>query len=460
MRLSRLLLVCALVAIPVYGGLVYGYRHADEAPDPRLTQTLAEIEAASTLPGNGYYAYFGLGALGPQGPDAVGRRLDEWDRQNRVAKAQGLPTTPEDSLGISWIELREGWRDIACSLGAEGGCLGRVAAAGEAARALLAEAQPLLAQYDTLSGYPIFRPSHVPMEMLMAKHPLGACQIDQVRIVLLALDGDPSGAAKDLSAGMALWRRILRQQEITLIDRVFAIAAVGMYAQTASDLLREGKLGPAEAQVVAEAFVPLREEERQMNGTLKMEGAFVANAVLTTLDVGDLAGNPEDSSERAVYSVLHAFYQKNWMANRSFRDVIAYEPFDRMTAREFTEKRPGMLEAIERSRRPIGFTQYLFNGVGVLMARTVPPPDYARYIARSHDYGAYVRVVGLQARIVAAGVPDEKIPAFIAAAGPGFFDPYTERPMGWDPSGGTLTFATDDQKLVKMLPVRVRAMTQ
>jgi len=75
---------------------------------------------------------------------------------------------------------------------------------------------------------------------------------------------------------------------------------------------------------------------------------------------------------------------------------------------------------------------------------------------------AYAKLVALQAEVLAGNVETGRVDAFVAAAGARFHDPYTGKPMAWDPASKRLSFqaqarATQQRKLFNTDKGRVYA---
>jgi len=86
--------------------------------------------------------------------------------------------------------------------------------------------------------------------------------------------------------------------------------------------------------------------------------------------------------------------------------------------------------------------QYIDNPAGNFLRRVAVTDEskeaYARL--RLHDVRAYARLVALQAEVLAANVETGRLDALLAAADARFHDPYTGKPMAWDPAARRLSF--------------------
>jgi hypothetical protein len=67
-------------------------------------------------------------------------------------------------------------------------------------------------------------------------------------------------------------------------------------------------------------------------------------------------------------------------------------------------------------------------------------PDFTTYAFRIYDLIGLSRLIDLQRRIVADKTPLDGVGAALAKADAGLLDPYTEKPMQWDPATKRVSF--------------------
>ncbi len=71
------------------------------------------------------------------------------------------------------------------------------------------------------------------------------------------------------------------------------------------------------------------------------------------------------------------------------------------------------------------------------------------------DLIGYTRLLDLQRRVIEVGAAPDRVASLVAAAGPGLMDPYTEKPMQWNPASKRLSFTGHGKRKAEFSYVKI-----
>ena len=136
--------------------------------------------------------------------------------------------------------------------------------------------------------------------------------------------------------------------------------------------------------------------------------------------------------------LIRLAYQPNASINATYDSFNAVTTLLAKSPKEIVAGREGLLKWQEK-RSALGPGAIFYNLVGKLVL-SFDMPDYTPYAFRMHNLLGLSRLIDLQRRIIDANIPAEKIAESLPAFGADLMDPYTEKPMQWDPATRSLSF--------------------
>jgi hypothetical protein len=122
-------------------------------------------------------------------------------------------------------------------------------------------------------------------------------------------------------------------------------------------------------------------------------------------------------------------FRANATLNESFRYFKELLQFMAKSPKDVFEGHQALMAQQEKAGR-FTLRDIFYNPVGRII-NSISPPHYFEYAFRVDDVIGYSRLLDLQRRVIEAGVAPDKIAPFVATAGPGLMNPYTEQPMQW-----------------------------
>jgi hypothetical protein len=303
-------------------------------------------------------------------------------------------------------------------------------------RKLIAANERLLARYRAAHGYPGYAET---AEVILLEYPLASFgpTLNGQRLFLMdaALrieQGELQAVLADLGKEISLGRRMLAGSR-TLIGKLIANRHLNRSVLFASDVLagrrEQAGEGGQELQAVLQ---PLTPAERQLGDTIRYEFRLAKTGLEYHLQY-PLQFNDIGYWAESWYG--RALFQPNATFNYLYLSYKAPHMADMAPA--------GQMDAVlskGKSEIPeIPDWTLFYDPVGKTQVRDMVP-DLSEYTKRMHDLDALVRLAALQAEIVAKGVKDEDVPQFLAVADKRYANPWTEKPMQWDPKARQIYF--------------------
>lgn len=244
--------------------------------------------------------------------------------------------------------------------------------------------------------------------------------------------GEIDTALAALRDEIAFDRRMLAGSR-TFFHKSVAAAQLQRTAVFAADVLATYRepIGPR-AATLTEALKPLTAEERGVTAALRTEFVTAASA----LDPVRL--RTEELGLGVDKKLLRPFYQHRATVNMIHRLTQAWIEVDNASAADVGT---ALLKAKEAEPQ-FSVRRAIYNPVGKLLVLH-NLPQFNAYFERVHDTDALVRLVSLQADIVAQDVKPDDVPAFSKRTP----NPYTGKPYAWDASTRQLSFEPRNQNI-------------
>jgi hypothetical protein len=428
LMLKRLvLLLLVLVAVPL--AFVIAVNLRDEAIAPEADDFMKAPTARVPKDQNAFYYVAGFEAPAAEDPHKAGQAwVDAVDatQQKLLSGARDAPW-PEQPRGLSKIEAYCIPEKTSCIRWLKESTEGRPALADNAA---------IVARYRRVLSYPAYAEATDP-RFYSYPLPRYAAFSNAQRLYLLEAAqrlerGEIDEALVALREEIAFARRMLAGSH-SLPHKMLAAAHLQRTAVFAADALatyRE-QIGPR-AAVLEQSLRPLSAEERALAPSLRSELVMAASALEPTRWRREDIGLPVDTM------VLRPFYQHRATVNMLYRVTRAWSDVDNAPA---TELGPAFMRARE-AEPEFSVRRAIYNPVGKMLFFN-NRPQLTPYFERIHDTDALVRLVALQAEIVAQNVkPDD-----VAEVSKRRLDPFTGKPFAWDLTTRQLSFEPHNASL-------------
>lgn len=400
----------------------------DEELDPEIAALIKTSFNVADMPDNGYP--YGVGLLAPadQDPAAWGRRIIQAYQQQDTALVQGhssqLPAgLHRDELVLPTLTGCEDWAT----------CKATARTRPEVVRDWLEKNTLAQARCDTLVGFRSWRELYVPQTQSseVVPVPLRICRQLHMAGTALALAGPGADAALEKLLGdLILVRNILAHSQ-TLIGKLIGNASAGYTTLQIADLLQaQPALAIRFETRLKAALLPLSESELSLESALKHEHNLLAFEIF----------HPEISLQTQIPSGLW-LGQRLWQRNASINELYRYGwkltfRFDQQ-GWQGNDPEYRRLQAAAEARSDAPLFRY-YNFGGSLLARIVTPNTHG-YTYQMHDLDGLIRLVALQAHILAFSATSSV--EGLLAADKAYYDPYRQRPMAYDAPRRQIWFA-------------------
>jgi hypothetical protein len=446
-RIWRVLRWVLLALLCLAGGLVL-LNSIDDRLDPGARAMLDAPVEELPRQQNLYYAVLGLGTTGDD-PQQAG-----WERAQKALAGFRSGADQRQLAQDDGAELQfAGDRAQLPELGDLKGSLDFARQhPGEADR-LLAENRRIVERYDSLQAYSRYVdplpaaagwPAVIPRWGLVG---LGK----RLRTLQMARDlthDGPAAMVAWLRQDSRFWRRILAEEGTGLLGKMVMAAQLRDDFLIASQLLRLQALDATQLEALREVGAPLDEKERSLKGAWKSEFQWSAALLAQVFAEKPPAGADASWQDRLNFRLEKLFYLPNATLNRRYRRMLELMAIDGRDCVDFVAARDGILNAPNFTNAPWSL---LRNPVGVVLS-DISGPAYVDYPGRVCDLVGFQRLLALQILLRQGNPVDADIPAFIEAAGAGYADPYTGRPMRWIPGQKALSFYAQGKREAKLLP--------
>ncbi len=253
-------------------------------------------------------------------------------------------------------------------------------------------------------------------------------------------------ALQELAADIHSWRRIIQGND-WLLTQMISVVALHKKYRLASALMSKypeavGKYPDLFRLITA----PLPVEQTNIIAATKAEARSSLNVFRTLSESAQCCVYDDGMSSQWLYAaMIHTGGLKpNASVNRAYGAFKSYTDFLSHSPKQIVEGLPQWDEGIA-NRVAFDAGAVFYNPVGRRILVNMFP-GFTTYAFRIDDLIGLSRLVDLQRQIVEKSVPVADVPAFLAKAGPGLMDIYTEQPMHWDASTKRVWFALQGKR--------------
>jgi len=456
-------LIGGLLVFVVLGSLWLISLH-DEALLPDTDAVLHPLKQEAPAPGdNIFFTLLGFTSAMGNDPNAEGQRIFKLYQQASAPSA-GDPDQFDlfKRLGVKTVGFSGDFKTL-CQIGVVPSF--RCIADADSRRALwekeLAENATILSRYQALAaGVPnylnLFPPDYLGADLeIWHEEIFRAKQLLLCSWALQVPRGDVNGVINSLAADTRFWRSVLAQKHLLMLDKLLAVGQVRANLRFVSELLRSAPLGADQYHTLTAMLAPLSIAERSLAGALdgetRMTSATMNQARKSQRGIVELWKSGEGSiKDRLMVVMGSVLFQPNAIANRINRQNRVLGSLSEKPCTEYSG-----FAAIERRELQLNWSDYLHNPFLVpylnMMGDAVVPA-YLGYIGRVCDLEGMQRLVALQLDIRSKGIADPQIPDFIRQVGAAYTDPFTDRPMQWNPQARGLGFEAAEERDRSTMP--------
>lgn len=311
-------------------------------------------------------------------------------------------------------------------------------------RAMTAANAELVARYTALQELPMYANTSA-LDLLFQMPSGGWGGVRRLLFTQAALDtesGNAERALAFLAKDMALWRNVLASGS-GLIDEMIAVRMLSSSLALLSEFIAMPTFDVRRHQTqLRQMLAPLTPAERNSAPVFHREYAL-SSKVITMYH---LQAVPPKDTDWSNWTQMKLLYKLNASLNESATFFVEVQSLASHPPADFAVQREKLQRSIDVLSKP-GVT-WVYNPIGKTLVAIAGAP-YAEFIARVFDVAAYVQLVRAQLEVRLADVPAEKVPLFLANAGPEARNPYDDQPFAWDAAERTLTFEPKSQRVLK-----------
>ena len=405
-------------------------------PDEDLTpeaKALLEFRPKVSAPPekNGYY--LAMGRLAPVGEDAHawGRRrvlaLVQADKRGTAPHGAEQGAAAGQELTVAPFPCKD----------QTGDCLEMIRTQRKTLDAWLASHAELMARYRKLREYPAFQTDYFPTRAKSAIPSYGGSYealATAVQIAALVVDGKAAAALDEMAQEIALHQHMLASAP-DLLQKLIAAGLLTRDFKLLSALMTDYRsaMTPQLGRVAGLAR-PLSAEELDTATVIRVEmGASArfmrdpADWCESLIEFTKWTGKPDTP---LLYEPLRSvFYRPNATINLWAKSSEVTLNFAKAPAIDLVARKAALEAELDAQIRVFNSPYNMTGRITLGRQISIYPPEYS---FRIHNLNGLIRLVALQAQIMAKGVRAPEIPQAIARAGKEYFDPYTEKPMQWD----------------------------
>ncbi len=421
-------------------------------PDETLNPDAQRIiEAKPIVPPeqNAYYALWGLKASPELDAFEVGRQIVAAQAMAIQTKGYWADFNENSYLGASLLKtpkMRSG-PTLFCKRVAETpNCLASFREHRSEIETELRDLDSYVQRYRSLRNYPHFEEVMV----LTAKMPFIAwapvAHLSELMDAKIALDmAEPSRrelALNELQAEIVLWQKVGSSSDL-LITRMMAASLLRKKYRLASELLSTyPEVALEQKDLLSKITRPLVDADTSVKRVFDGEfrfGAMMTQNLKSQIDVDPDGGSAWLDLPRGLNKFMFLVgFKTNATINLQYARLSAVGNF-------YSKSGPEIADSVDAfQKEPLTLNKFdprtwMYNPVGKIEA-LVATPEYGIYAYRLHDLAGYSRLVELQRQLALNRTPPEKMAEFIAAADTNLSDPYTGKPMAFDPVAQTISF--------------------
>lgn len=426
-------------------GLLVAINVVDEDLSPEAN-ALLELPPMKAEPDNGYLAYAGIDA--PDNEDSFNYGKQWVETYNAAADKRALEkaNTRFQEAGLSFRG-----NEKLCKP-ARNPCLPQAKENADLWRKLAADNEILLSRHQLLAKFPNFEEiafpasAEAPLLRYMVRMNLHSLELDM--IALDVAEGRLAPALDALENRIAFDRRVLLGSRTLVMGMVATSGLMEDYA-----ILAEIVATRASGLATEKARLVRMTEQLEVRQIRAIAGRLIEGE--HRMIIRHISSNPLDGMGSDLYSGLKPFFKPRATQNLFTRHYSSLQA----RVMEFTPENSDLWldKATQEGQSWIDATihswRILYNPVGKYGVSVGMNGVYESYVPRLSSLIAITRLARLQVEVVTDGIDDTGIPTRIAA-NKELYDPYTGKPMGWDPGKRQLYFDTHDKGYSSSEPTR------
>ena len=464
--LGKLLLWTVIIVIVLVGALVL-VNAVDEDLRPEAVAALKPASGGAPDQENGFFVVQGFNAPSGENPHEYGRR---WVAEIAAAST-GQVQAVNSRYNRGPLDFKE-MKEPICRPDSES-CLDKARRDAVETRRLIAANEELFRRYESLYRYPRFEdrsPIRLELPITPLSQYLKAQGLKLAQIALMFEEGEADAALRELEHDIALQRKFAAGSSL-LVSKMIAMIALSRDQLLVSEILRSRRAEPASrAEIIRALSAPLGPGERSMDGVIAAEFLFSASSLRLTksgelkVAFGEAFGKNfglldsvlmmlGDMESIAEYKGKYAFLDpviQLFLCEKATLN-LHWERFHRLAEiyRGPSSEQDGKIRALQQQAQDQIFSwRTAYNPLGKLML-SGSIGAWQDYFARILDVDGLSRLLALQAEIVLQEIPNSEIPRFLASSDRKYFDPYTEKPMQWDPAARQIWFKPASPKALR-----------
>jgi hypothetical protein len=247
-------------------------------------------------------------------------------------------------------------------------------------------------------------------------------------------------AFNELLAEILFWQRVGDETQM-LTTRLASAKLVQKNYRLASELIAAyPQIAVEHKDLLAKITHPLSSKATDLRLALDGEFRLVAVAMQNIKKTNNAGGRGSKDDPIRIASRLISFspFKLNATNNLHYKHRRALGDFYSKTGIEISTG-AAVFENSINSYNKLDPRTWLYNPVGKILAG-IAVPQYSSYAYRLHDLAGYSSLVELQRQLALSRTPPEKIAEFIATTDANLSDPYTGKPMAYDPIAQTISF--------------------
>jgi hypothetical protein len=264
-------------------------------------------------------------------------------------------------------------------------------------------------------------------------------------------------ALAELAADIKSWRR-LAKGDGALITQMIAVSALHRKYRLASEIMNAyPELVLAHPDLVRSITLPIPLGDANIEISLKSEArssmqlfwdmGLERRFVTTTLTKDR---QPHENLEAALIRIA---YQPNASINAAYVTFNEIVTLFAKSPKEIVAGQAALLK-YQEDLHALGPGAIFYNPVGRVVL-SFDFPDYSPYAFRMHDLLGLSRLIDIQRRVIETNIPIDKVTDSLPTFGADLMDPYTEKPMQWDPATKSLSFALHGKRYANFGVVQI-----
>jgi hypothetical protein len=433
MRVALKLVKWILIVLLLCVAALAAINATDEAPEPEF-QAFAALPKSAAPATDKNATYLFIGFFAPEGEDPYVKGVAATKIVEKLARDKPHETITQAAIAGANTLAFKGDGSVLCDF-QQANCLVKARENLQAIEQLAAENEELLERYARLSHY---EGATNPLPARYTNPPVVfPDRVHRLKLSLLAAAaarGSTEEVMLNLADDVATLRRMVRGPQ-AIAERNLKLTALTRDVRLASELLREADLSPVAVSALARILAPLAKEELDYTPAATYEGA----AYLSLFDLYRDWGERGDAWYGAVTKfVWNSVYRHQATLNRAARVMRAATAVTTSPANELGERERALAEVI-RVESDLNW-RTLYNPVGKFLLNLNLRGFEARSPTPMYDLIGLMRLTALQEKLKRERVIDERVRTFVENAGPEFTNPYTVRPVSWNPGDRTLSF--------------------